>query len=990
MAENKFNIPLFTSLFKGREDLFALRWEKGNKKGYMPAYYYDPYRYKIHKIHAGSFQNFPDKKFLAMSESQILKHLEGQLHIGIYPLLKDNTSWFIVADFDDGGWMESATNFMKGCEKKDVPCYLERSRSGNGGHVWIFFERPIEASKSRKVMLDILIETGCISAFDKESSFDRLFPNQDILSGKGFGNLIALPLNGISIKDGNSSFIDSKTLLADENQWHFLSSVKRVSKTHIENLYNALVSTDKIYQTGVDLFIQLSGQICIRRSAISPKLFTFLKEQLNFSNSDYFVKKQSGRNTFGTQRYFRMIEEHDGNVYIPKGFVGRLIRFCRENNITYHLKDERKLKKEVLYSFSAELRPFQIAAIEQVWKKDQGVIVAPPGSGKTVMALKVVQHMQQPTLVLVHRKQLVDQWKERIESFLGIPSRNIGKISSKLLKMDSNITVATFQSLSKIDINSIANSFGLVIVDECHHIPAETFRNVLQKINSKYLYGLTATPFRKNNDDRLINVFLGDVIAEILPEQTGKNTQVKICVRNTELNIPFNPKIDQFETVSHILIHDTMRSGLILKDIEQEVRLGKKCVVLTERKDHIDTLNQYLKKSYITITLNGEDTPNSRTIKWKSLQDGNYQILITTGQFFGEGMDLPNASVLFLAYPFSFHGKLIQYIGRVQRSEEAPTVYDYRDIRMDYLNKMFLKRNLHYRKLQQQQSLFDFPLDEHVEMVEKDAKDIFIEKEIKVRLAEIEFLYGSVQFVYQIAEAHQELTFSIEQINIRPEFEVLKPYFEKLLQSKYLHCKINIVINNKGDVEALSAVCPDLEKINKEVIESLKFRYIERNIHANGSYLGTVKNREESETQVSNLYNSDEDILTDILSKGSYRHKKQLQYLSRQHIGTILKIRFMLEPFSFIFLLNGKTQYHIVWETLDTDEATYVWYMQKDADLLGSNLHSIQEQLNQIRNNGRQKFLENPPNNFSKILHDYSEELKGFVIWKDQLDTLLW
>lgn len=694
------NIPLFRSLFRGRSDVFAVRWEKAGKSGYMPSYIFDPYRYKAHQLKGGSFQNFTEKKFQPLNDEQIRKHLNGELFIGVYPLLVDNTSWFIAADFDGERWIQDIRKFLACCKTLDLPVYLERSRSGKGGHIWLFFDRPYPAFKSRKIFQQILVESGAVSVFDKNSSFDRLFPNQDALSGKGLGNLIALPLNRKSLDEKNGCFIDQETLVPFEDQWKFLSEVERISTEELDILFHSKelkVSPGNTW-TGIessdDLTISLSNILRLNKNAIPHKLTNYLKEELNFANEEYFIKKNSGKNVYGTTKYFRLIEENGNQVIIPKGFAGKLLRFCKDNQIPCKFVDNRIKLSPVNFNFQAELKFYQEPAAAATARKDLGIIVAPPGSGKTIIALKIIAEKRQPALIIVHRKQLLDQWKERIESFLGIPRQQIGIISNGKWKPGNHITIATIQSLAKqpegISAEKFTQSFGTIIVDECHHIPAETFRKAIQMFNSYFLYGLTATPFRKYNDGKMIFIFLGEVIREIKTADAGNIKNPVVVIRNTSLNTPFNSKTDEFEVLSKILIHDTDRNRMILQDIIDEVGKGKRVIVLTERKDHIDSLYLYLKQQYKVVTLSGEDSDVRRSEKWKLLQDGNYQILITTGQFFGEGTDLTNASCLFLVYPFSFEGKLIQYIGRVQRSEIAPTIYDYRDIRIEYLNKMFL------------------------------------------------------------------------------------------------------------------------------------------------------------------------------------------------------------------------------------------------------------------------------------------------------------
>jgi superfamily II DNA or RNA helicase len=991
------DIQLFKSLFKGRDDVFAIRWESGKKSGYMPAYSYDPYLYRAHKMRGGTFQNYPNKTYLPLSDKEIEKHLNGEQLIGIYPLLTDNTSWFIAADFDDKNWQKECINFLKVCSENNIPAYLERSRSGEGGHVWIFFDKPYPAVKSRKIFLSLLEKSGIFSIFDKSSSFDRLFPNQDFHSGKGLGNLIALPLYKKSYDQGNSCFIDIETFQPTPYQLEFLKNIQRVSATKLDGLIQTLSnsSIQNITLTTTEntttntLTISLSSVVRINKAALSTVLINFLKEELNFANTEYFIKVKSGKNTFETERYFKFVEETENEVVVPRGFIGKLIRFCQTQNIEFSFKDIRKKLNPVEYQFNAQLREHQQNAIETVAKKDFGVIVAPPGSGKTIVGLKIISDRRQPALIIVHRKQLVEQWIERIETFLGIPKNEIGRIGQGKSKVGKKITIATIQSLSKelnkSESDSFKNLFGTIIVDECHHIPAKTYRDAIAKLPTYYLYGLTATPFRKYNDGKIIFSHLGEVIVEIKPTEISSYKQAKIIIRNTELDVPFNSKTDQFETLSKILIHDSARNKLILEDIVSELKQGKKVVVITERKEHIDTLNQYLKQSFETVTLCGDDSENSRNYKWKTLKEGNYQVLITTGQYFGEGSDLQNANSLFLVYPFAFDGKLIQYIGRVQRSEITPTIYDYRDIKIDYLNKLFLKRNTYYRKIEKQASLFDDPTEE-ITTLQNSQK---IEMKTKISIDELDFRYGSVVFKYSIPEIENPVEFEIENLQIRPEFEVLKPYFAKVLNTKFISFDIYAEFEN-GELVSQLATSTDLEKINQEVIEGVRFKFITNSFLSvkpqKENNLMTVDELLKKGDNESNLYNDGQTLLDDLLSHKSFRHSKQLRYLADRHERTILKIRFVLSPFSFVFLLSGENYFHIVLETLDTEEATYLWHIEKDKTQLRSQLKIIDDHLSIIRNNGRQIFLDTKPEKFSRILHDYSESKKGFIIWKDLLE----
>ncbi len=525
-------------------------------------------------------------------------------------------------------------------------------------------------------------------------------------------------------------------------------------------------------------------------------------------------------------------------------------------------------------------------------------------------------------------------------------------------------------------------AFGTVVIDECHHIPAETFRNTIAKIQTFFLYGLTATPFRKYNDGRLIFIHLGKVISEIKSTEINTNQQTKIVIRNTELDVPFNSKTDHFETLSKVIVHDSTRNKLIFQDVIIELKNGKRVVIITERKEQIVSLHQYLKQSYETVTLSGDDSEGNRISKWEILRNGSYQVLITTGQLFGEGTDLQNANCLFLVYPFSFEGKLIQYIGRVQRSEVTPIIYDYRDIKIDYLNKLFLKRNTFYRKITRQASLFDDPIEE---IVETDT--LVIDREIKVPIEQLEFRFGSIAFKHKIPEFGTELEFEIENLEVRPEFEVLKHYFSKAIKSKNVNINILAEFENQTLVSQL-ATSKDVEKINREVIEGVKFSFVQKNIigkqtHQDENLLDINQVQQQKENL---LYKSGEELLEDILKQDNYKHEKHLQFLSKQHDRNTLKIRFVLSPFSFVFLLTGEEQYHIILETLDTEEATYMWHFPKDKPTLKLMLNEIDDHLSIIRYKGRQVFLEQKVENFSRILHDYTDEKKGFIIWKALLE----
>ncbi|WP_254091998.1 DEAD/DEAH box helicase [Dawidia soli] len=721
-------------------------------------------------------------------------------------------------------------------------------------------------------------------------------------------------------------------------------------------------------------------------------MIEYLKEELSFTNSEFLVKKKIGKNTWGTQRYFKLIEEHENTLAVPRGFIGKLLRFCKENEFTYEFKDERIKLECAAFTSTIQLRDHQRVAIEATQRKDLGVIVAPPGPGKTIIGLSIVVEKQQPALIIVHRKQLAEQWMDRIETFLGIPRKDIGKISNGKVRPGKQITVVLIRSLRKAlergDQENATNSFGTILVDECHHTPAETFRSTIERLNTYYLYGFTATPFRKHNDEKIIFTHVGEVIAEIKQKDIETHLTTRIAIRDTDFEVPFNAKMDNFEVLSRMLVHDSARNKLIFNDVTGELNAGKRVVILTERKDHISSLNQYLKQFYETVTLSGDDSEASRNAKWKILQEGNYQALITTGQYFGEGSDLTNAHSIFLVYPFSFEGKLIQYIGRVQRSSIDPVIYDYRDYKIDYLEKLFQKRNVYYKRFVKEGRLFNF-----YEPVTTTDKSFSIDDQVQVPIEQLEFKFGIVVFKYQLDQINKELVFEIPNMHIRPEFEVLKPYFAKLLKSANIGATIKISVDN-GKLIYNYASSDDLDRIDREIIEGVRFQFLSENIlkrhpETRQPNLLDIQQVQNSRLDSQTLYNSPDDLLNEILSYKNVKHYHQLRYLAQKHEASVLKLRFVLLPFSFVFLLTGEQQYHIIWETLDTEEAAYIWHVNKSVSILRDALKQIDDALGVIRQKGRQAFIDDASSNFSRVLHDYSDPIKGFILWRDALEERL-
>jgi superfamily II DNA or RNA helicase len=965
-------------------------------------------------------------------------------------------------------------------------------------------------------MLHLLEQSGIISPFDKNSNYDRLFPNQDYHSGMGLGNLIALPFQRAPLENNNSCFIDSDNLQAISNQWEYLKAIERVSTGHLDEIYDRINNTtvslqnSKADTTSADgtLQIRLSNNIELNRNEVGTNLINFLREGLNFVNSEYIIKKKLGKNTYGTETYFKALTEKEDKLIIPRGFVGKLLRYCKEQKIQYQLQDNRKKLTSIQFNFRGSLHEHQELAVAAVEKKEMGIIVAPPGSGKTIIGLAIAAQKKQPVLIIVHRQQLFDQWIERIQSFMGIAAAHIGKIAQGKQKIGTHITVAMIQSLASVKPDSpFFSSFGTVIVDECHHVPAKTFREIISQLSTYYLFGLTATPIRKGNDERLIFVHIGDIIYEI-KRSSRQNQKFSIIIRETDLLIPFNYKTDQTETLYKALIHDTSRNQLISEDIQAEVAGGCKVLVLTERKEHIDALRQFLKSKCEVLTVSGDDSAAVQKIKMKQISEGQFQVLITTGQFLGEGTDITNIESLVLAFPFSFEGKLIQYIGRVQRSENIPVIYDYRDMHIEFLENQFKQRNKYYRKLLNTGDLKKFDqllliFDDEVVMVNsaeyrlpiscldidtpierfkdgvawlvqvlnynedtgelmteiinydaipepgsslqvefqflliekikfrtintsyllrsvqlrqfpissqvaeqpiepvlqivpqtaiKKPVDYTLKKIMKVPFVKLQFQQALVSFSIFIEELKQDISFEIENPDVRPEFEAVKEYFSKVLKKKLISAQLEIRYNEK-EILSATALSEDIDQINSRIIDSVRFEFVKRGVIGYTgkpeTALHTVDTVLQSPVGTGKLFESDQQLVDDILAVKNSKHFHQLKYLSSQHLSQVLKLRFILNPFSFLFLLAGESKYHLVWETLNSEEATYIWHFNKNTEALRLGLKEVDAILKEIRETGKQDYLKKDHDNFSRVMHDYSDDKSGFVSWKGMLEEKL-
>lgn len=701
MSMTQEQISLYKNLFQGRDDVYARRWEKDTKSGWSPAYAFDWNEFNAHRAHGGTIKNFTNKTLIPFTHGVIDGHLTGKETIGIYPILPDNTSYFIVADFDEASWKIDARNLVVECERNNLYAYAEISRSGKGAHVWVFFAETYPCWKARKIMLTLIAKISPHSEFQKEDSFDRLFPNQDTVIDSGFGNLIGAPLQGQRVIERCTVFYDTKLDHIYADQWEFLRTIHRHTVSELDRAYEKICSvvvTQDVANLVSDIHISVDGNIILKRDELSKPVINFIKERLNIFNKEYGVKKHLGKSTFSTERYFHLIEEVGDTIIMPRGFLLLFAEFLTGNNISYTLTQTKHEFDDIFFSNSIELKTGQESMVAQVLKSPNGILVAPPGSGKTIMALEIITQLKSPAIILVHRNQLLHQWVERIEQFLGIPKVHIGVISGTKKKLGKHITVASLQSLARYkDFDEIRNEFGVVIVDECHHIPAKTYRETIRSFNSKYCYGLTATHERKFDQHLIAELCIGPVLAEMKLSEEAESKTFDIKIIPSLLKLPFRYKNDHYEVLAKTVSFDTARNRLIVDAVLNHLKHDRKILLLTERKEHIEILALHLREVTEIITLSSDDSARQRKLKHDQITAGNFKVLIATGQLFGEGLDIQGFDVLILAFPISFEGKLKQYIGRL-RGNGVKYIVDISDPKIAFLERQFKKRRKLYEK----------------------------------------------------------------------------------------------------------------------------------------------------------------------------------------------------------------------------------------------------------------------------------------------------
>lgn len=742
-SEAKEKIELFMGLFKVRSDVYARRWQnKEGKSGYAPACLneWKPGvcgKAKIRCANCGS------KAYAILDERVIEEHLRGNMVVGVYPMFPDETCCFLAIDFDDAGWQEDIAVLRNSCKEFGINTALERSRSGNGGHAWLFFEKPIAAALARKFGTALLTYSMNKRHEISFKSYDRLFPNQDTMTKGGLGNLIALPLQMSARKGGNSVFID-ENFEAYPDQWGFLSGIRRLSEDEVKKLIVSLCPDNELgplrkddeeeqkpWETNktvikmgrVDFPIKTTivraNMLYISKAGFSQRALNGLKRLAAFRNPEFYKAQAMRMPTFNKPRVISCADETHEYLCVPIGCETDVVNLLNEFDVDVEWMDKRNPGRPINVDFVGQLREEQQSAIHAMMKYDNGVLAATTAFGKTVLAAKMISERKVNTLVLVHRQQLMSQWKDRLTEFLSIneelpvlerkrgikKNRNlIGQLGAGKDNLSGIIDIAVMQSLnSKGKVKECVKDYGMVIVDECHHISAVSFEQILKNVNSKYVYGLTATPTRKDGHHPIIFMHCGPVrYRDDAKEQAEKRPfEHYIVPRFTSFRVPID-KDEKEWTIQDIyaeIVRSEARNQLIVDDVIKSYKNGRNSIVLTERTAHVGELAKKLREKIANVlVLTGRmGTKETREVlaKIAGTPFDEPITLVATGKYIGEGFDEPRLDTLFLAMPISWKGTLQQYAGRLHRLSENKNevqIYDYADIHVRMLGKMYNKR----------------------------------------------------------------------------------------------------------------------------------------------------------------------------------------------------------------------------------------------------------------------------------------------------------
>lgn len=745
-------VTLFRNLFKGREDVFARRWysQKTDKSGYQPVCqkewsleFCDKRKYKCSEC--------PHREFQPLGYNDIYRHLEGKDIngrdvIGTYAILPDSTCWFLCCDFDDKscehGSQEDVKAYMTVCQEWQIPAYTERSRSGKGAHVWILFSEPVKAKTARQlgntILTDAMERDGKLSF----KSYDRFFPNQDFLPEGGFGNLVALPLQGQARKKGNSVFVD-EDFLAYPDQWAYLRQMQKLSSAEVDALIakhcqqeplgellksNESSPWERPPARPIDrkelpssIKIVRSSGLYIPTKTLPPKAVNHLKRLAAFKNPEFFRNLAMRLPTYHLPRIVSCADFVEDYLVMPRGCEDAVLDFFSENGVEVQLEDKTNPGKGINVEFIGSLRPEQAMAVDKLSQHSCGTLYAATAFGKTVTSIALIARKKVNTLILVHTKALLDQWREKLAEFLEtdfkpneeVPRRGrrkqiqqFGGLSSTENTLNGNIDIALLQScMNDNEVKAFVRDYGMVIVDECHHAPAVNFEQVLKEVNARYIYGLTATPIRKDGHQPIIFMQCGEIrFTADSSSQTKTDSFRRLLIPRFTAFRSLRADGSNYAQVIDELVEDEARNQLILSDVAKVLSEGRSPIILTARTSHVDLLTEECRKiCRNVIRLVGNDSAKTKRetlAQLSAVPNGEPLVVVATGKYVGEGFDLPRLDTLILALPVSWKGLITQYTGRLHRQfpgKKEVRIYDYVDLRVPICDSMYRKRLSGYK-----------------------------------------------------------------------------------------------------------------------------------------------------------------------------------------------------------------------------------------------------------------------------------------------------
>ena len=729
-------IALFKSYFIGRNDVCAHFWisQRTGKRGYSPVCKHEWVRSVCRKP-VIKCSDCPNQGFVHFDENVIRQHLTGKQVIGVYPMLKNEKCCFLAIDFDGEDWLSDA-NAVKGtCLEINIPTAVERSRSGKGGHLWIFFSEEVPASLARQLGSCLITKTMAKRYQIEMKSYDRFFPNQDTLPKGGFGNLIALPFQKEAAANNNSVFINEEGS-PQKDQWQFLSSIRKMSCQEVKAIVNEAAEAGQIIGVRLSPMDEsdepwlklpsgkrrfkaeindlpesveaiLANRIYVKTDKNPSILLNQLKHLAAFQNPEFYKKQKMRFSTHATPRVICCAEIEGGYLSLPRGCLDDAQALLEEYGIKLVVQDKRTAGEKVDCRFRGTLNSGQQAALRNILSADFGVLAAPPGAGKTVLAIAAIAKRKTNTLILVHRKPLMAQWQLQLSALLGKDKKEIGQIGGGKNKSTGKIDVAMVQTMDGKDgVDDRIADYGFVIIDECHHVGAFSFEKVLTQAKAKYVLGLTATPYRRDGHQPIIHMQCGPICHQIRQKDFSPHAASSVVMpRETTFNYEWD-KNSKIHELWDKMIADRQRNQLILDDLIKALDEGRFPLVLTERREHLKQLEVLIKDKVDLLLLlcGGVKQKGYREMldKLQKCPDNCRKIILATGSYIGEGFDEPRLDTLFLTMPSSFKGKIVQYAGRLHRyhqDKQDIRVYDYVDSRVSILAAMYKKRLKTYKML---------------------------------------------------------------------------------------------------------------------------------------------------------------------------------------------------------------------------------------------------------------------------------------------------